>query len=220
MAKNYIYFIIVSICVFYSCQDLHESTISQKVYVSPNMFVDNSESREIVVIGESSNSDEIDKTNEPKPVTVRDRLQQSYLSQVGVREKTGNNDGTDVEKYLRATGLGKGYPWCSAFVKWNFDQVGVKTTITAWSPSAENKKDIIYESRKFKREPLPGDVGTLFFQSRGRIAHTFFFDRRLNDKIYRSVEGNTNAAGSREGDGVYIKYRSFNSTYSISSWIK
>ena len=31
-------------------------------------------------------------------------------------------------------------------------------------------------------------------------------------------KNSTNAAGSREGDGVYIKYRSYNSTYSINRW--
>jgi len=30
-----------------------------------------------------------------------------YKSQLGVRERTGNNDGKDVEKYLKSVGLGK-----------------------------------------------------------------------------------------------------------------
>ena len=68
------------------------------------------------------------------------------------------------------------------------------------------------------KEPMPGDVFTLYYPKLKRIGHTGFFDKQINSKIYRSVEGNTNAAGSREGDGVYIKYRSYNSTYSINRW--
>ena len=56
-------------------------------------------------------------------------------SQVGVVEKTGNNDGVQVEAYLKTVGLGKGYSYCAAFVKWVFLQCGFKTNINAWSPT-------------------------------------------------------------------------------------
>src|ERR1044072_9000961 len=32
------------------------------------------------------------------------------------REATGRNDGPRVEHYLSRVGLGKGYPWCAAFM--------------------------------------------------------------------------------------------------------
>lgn len=141
-----------------------------------------------------------------------------YLSQIGVREATGKNDGVQVEKYLKSVNLGKGYAWCAAFVKWCFDQAGIKTTITAWSPSAHNSKNVIYYKSKFYKEPQSGDVFTIYYPSLKRIGHTGFYHKKINDKIYSTVEGNTNSAGSREGDGVYMKYRSFNATNSITRW--
>ena len=54
---------------------------------------------------------------------------------------------------------------------------------------------------------------------RGAGSKPKFHDKKINDKIFKSVEGNTNSAGSREGDGVYVKYRSFRATYSINRWI-
>ena len=141
-----------------------------------------------------------------------------YLSQLGVREKTGKNDGPEVEMYLKATGLGKGNPWCAAFVRWCFDESGTKTTITAWSPTAENKKNLVFKNRDFYKEPQSGDVFTLYYNSLKRVGHTGFFHRKVNSSIYESVEGNTNAEGSREGDGVYMKKRSYNATHSISRW--
>lgn len=149
---------------------------------------------------------------------IKPTVEQVYLSQVGVREATGKNDGKEVEKYLRAVGLGKGHAWCAAFVRWCFDQAGVQTRITAWSPSAHNGKNLVYFKGKTHQEPKPGDVGCLYYPRLKRIGHTYFYHRRVNDKVYESVEGNTNEAGSREGDGVYRKYRSFNATHSITRW--
>ena len=47
-------------------------------------------------------------------------------TQIGVAEATGHNDGVQVEKYLKSVGLGKGYPWCAAFVNWSLNQVGIE----------------------------------------------------------------------------------------------
>lgn len=145
-------------------------------------------------------------------------IQEIYSSQVGVRELTGKNDGPEVEMYLKTVGLGKGYSWCSAFVKWSLDEAEIPNKINAWSPTAENKKNIIYQARRFVAEPEPGDVFTIWFPRMKRIGHTGFFDGRQNEKIIVTVEGNTNEAGSREGDGVYKKYRSLKTIHTISRW--
>ncbi|MBE2189333.1 MAG: CHAP domain-containing protein [Candidatus Kapabacteria bacterium] len=44
----------------------------------------------------------------------------SLLAQVGIKEKTGRNDGRDVEAYLRSVGLAKGNPYCAAGQYWCF----------------------------------------------------------------------------------------------------
>jgi hypothetical protein len=74
----------------------------------------------------------------------------------------------------------------------------------------------VYAKGKIITEPKRGDAFTLYYPSLARIGHTGFYDGRLNASIYSTVEGNTNGAGSREGDGVYQKYRSFKATYSIN----
>jgi hypothetical protein len=137
---------------------------------------------------------------------------------VGVREATGHNDGRSVEMYLKSVKVSKGNPWCAAFVHWCLDSAGIKNKITAWSPSAHNSANLVWMARRLNKEPEPGDVFTLWFPKLKRIAHTGFVHRKVNSSIYQSVEGNTNEAGSREGDGVYKKYRSFNATYSITRW--
>ena len=144
-------------------------------------------------------------------------IEARYLKEIGVKEATGNNDGKRVEEYLKSTGLGKGYSWCSAFVKWVLNQCGIVTTITAWSPTAHNPNNLVYFKQKWNKAPKAGDVFTLYSQSKKRIAHTGFF-HRINSNVIITVEGNTNDGGSFNGDGVYMRKRSVHTIYSISRW--
>ncbi len=143
-------------------------------------------------------------------------------SQVGVKEKTGNNDGVQVEAYLRSVGLGKGFSYCSAFVKWVFLQCGIKTNINAWSPTAHNSKNVVFQKGRFEQEPKPMDVFTIYSLSKKRIVHTGFYRSYYNSKLFLTIEGNTSptgAVGSKadiDGHGVYRKLRSYNQTYSIT----
>lgn len=146
------------------------------------------------------------------------RLTQIYLSQIGIREKTGHNDGPQVEAYLKSVGLGKGYAWCAAFVHWCLVQAKIPNRINGAAATAHNQSHILWMNRKLVAEPAPGDVFTLWYNRLNRIGHTGFYHQRVNTSVYESIEGNTNEAGSREGDGVYKKYRSFNATYSITRW--
>lgn len=151
---------------------------------------------------------------------IRSEVASIYKSQVGVREKTGKNDGKDVEKYLASVGLGKGYAWCAAFVHWCLSTAGVKNTITAWSPTAHNPNDIVYFNNKFKKQPQQADVITLYYSNKGRIGHTGFFDHMQSTNMTVNYEGNTNKGNSNEGDGVYQTFRPIKTIHSITSWIK
>lgn len=142
-----------------------------------------------------------------------------YRSQIGIRESPPNSNwGPDVKKYLKSVKVFAPAPWCSAFVKWNLDSAKIPNTLTAWSPTAHNSKNIVLFKGRFYKKPQPGDVFTLYFPRLKRIAHTGFYDYTVNATVYSTVEGNTNEQGSREGDGVMRRYRSFNATYSISRW--
>lgn len=147
-------------------------------------------------------------------------LQEIYSAYIGVREATGNNDGKQVERFLKNVGLGKGFPWCAAYVKTCLLEAGIKSAskINGMALSCENKAYFVYRARS-KIEPVrSGDVFTLWYANLKRIGHTGFVDHDVNGTVYESVEGNTNAAGSREGDGVYRKKRSYNATHSVTRW--
>lgn len=172
-------------------------------------------------------------------------LRQIYTAELGVREATGRNDGSQVEEYLRYVGLKKGNPWCAAFVCWAYGKAGVANPRTGycpvlfpaarvvWSrklrvegsrlkvesaqPTTRNLQPFSHNTQPATRIPSPGDVFGIYFPEKGRIAHVGFVDE-WGDKYLISVEGNTNEAGSREGDGVYRKRRLISSIYKVARY--
>jgi len=133
-------------------------------------------------------------------------------SQIGVKEATGHNDGKVVEEYLSYVGFKKGAPWCAAFVCWVFGQAGFDLPRTAWSPA-------LFPLQKQTTEVKPATVFGIYFPSLKRIAHCGFVER-LDGHWVITIEGNTNVAGSREGDGVYRKRRLVNTIRYFADWTR
>ncbi len=152
--------------------------------------------------------------------TTRLRVKKIYDSQLGVREATGHNDGAQVERYLRYTGLGKGHAWCAAFVCWVLGQAGVDNPKTAWAASLFPKNRLVWSRAKALAtgNPQRATIFGIYFPSLKRIAHCGFIDK-WSEKEVITVEGNTNDNGSREGDGVYRKRRPIRSLYAVADWI-
>lgn len=117
----------------------------------------------------------------------------------------GHNAGEFVEKVLSSVGLGAGHPWCAAFNYYVFREAGLASRVpkSAWSP------DWVKGGQRRGRGH-PADVFGIYFPSRGRVAHTGIVEVQHGPWL-TTIEGNTNEAGSREGDGVYRKKRSVNS---------
>jgi hypothetical protein len=151
---------------------------------------------------------------------VRERVQKTYTSQIGVRERTGHNDGAQVEAYLKYVGLKKGQPWCASFVCWCYGQSGVSNPRAGGCAYLLERGQLVYQSGKYKpgRYPQTADVFFIWFPDKQRVAHTGYVDK-WGDGWVTTVEGNTNDAGSREGDGVYRKKRLKRQIYAIANYI-
>ncbi len=158
-------------------------------------------------------------TAQEKP--PRERVKLVYDSQLHVRELTGRNDGIEVEDYLKYTGLGKGNPWCAAFVSWCYGKACISNPMSAWSPSMFPKKNLVYQrgSKALTGIPQQGDTFGLYYDNLKRVGHVGFVDVWEEGSYLITVEGNTNGAGSREGDGVYRKRRLKSQIYQVSDFI-
>lgn len=152
-----------------------------------------------------------------------------------VREATGHNDGPQVAWILSHVELAEGFSWCGAFVYTAMAEAGVTLPAPArayaWAPTW-TAKHVIWRASEKRRtgegqtygdttqdEPGPGDVFGLWFPSKQRVAHVgLITDWQPGNKYTLTIEGNTNTAGSREGDGVYSKRRLKAQLYRVSRW--
>ncbi|WP_304066745.1 CHAP domain-containing protein [Pedobacter glucosidilyticus] len=143
-----------------------------------------------------------------------------YRKEIGTKEKSNRNDGSQIESYLKYTGHSKGAPWCAAFVSWCLGKAGINNPRSAWSPALLPQKRIIWKNtwQQEKIQPQAGDVFGIWYAAKKRIAHCGFIDT-WGESIIITVEGNTNEAGSREGDGVYRKRRLKRTLYAVADWV-
>lgn len=143
-------------------------------------------------------------------------------TQIGVREVGGANRGPQVEAYLKSIGLGGGNAWCAAFVYWCIHQAAGKLgrdnpyVKTGWCPTiAQWGRD----GDCLEETPAAGDIFLRYGKSGGmfRACHTGFVSR-VDGRIFETIEGNTNLAGSREGIGVFLRTREVGSAYKFVRW--
>ncbi|MFF7387081.1 hypothetical protein ACFZAE_01250 [Streptomyces scabiei] len=132
-------------------------------------------------------------------------------TEVGYREGFSNGRYNNRQKFSPAVpGLewSQNQAWCQTFQSWAFQQAGVKSLapVTASCIAAVDW----YKSRgRFSYYPAIGAM--VFFGSSGG-QHVGLVHKYDADYTY-TIEGNTNANGSAEGNGVYLKKRARRDAY-------
>ena len=154
---------------------------------------------------------------------IRTDVVSVFKSQLHVRELTGNNDGKDVQKYLKETNLQGNYPWCAAFTTWGFNMCNIPNPKSAWSPHWAKEKDRIWSKGMpvslLRKRLQKGDVFTIYFNSIKRVGHVGVFVKWAPNGNLITIEGNTNVAGSRLGIGVFERERPIYQIYAITNYI-
>lgn len=152
--------------------------------------------------------------------TIAEAVAQAAESKIGVHESGGENKGAALQPFFDADSYDpngsapgdNGYAWCAAFVCWcvMVAVAGRKITfkrpttpsawgMEAWSLAQDNSTWTLKPpGRDIKR----GDIVVF------NISHVGICVEGPDANGYiTTVEGNTNAAGSREGEGVFKKTR-------------
>ena len=138
----------------------------------------------------------------------------------GVEELTGNNDHPMITIAMNLCGLSgdKGYPWCAACMAEIYDNANIP------APHSARVVNWFKQNVVWKREwgeklftIQPGMVGAIYYNRLGRYGHIVLIVREDNNNYY-TLEGNTNAAGSREGQGFYKKIRSKQNIAAIADY--
>lgn len=156
------------------------------------------------------------------------------VAMLDIREATGHNDGPEVGYILSTVNMGEGVSWCGAFVYAAYTHAGVElpppARSYAWAPTW-TARNVIWRSNDNRRTRAgdeqgqtarasvhPGDVFGLYFASKKRVAHVGIIRDWTDGSYAITIEGNTNTAGSREGDGVYNKRRLKSQIYAVARW--
>lgn len=157
----------------------------------------------------SSYKRSISKT--PKPSSMAESVAALAEKEVGVRESPMNsNKGKRVQQYQSATWLeGTGWAWCAAFICWLCKEAGMTAgrprTAGAWDferwAKKKNTPATLYKPSS-KVKIRRGDI-VVFYASHIGLAVS-----NESGGYVKTIEGNTDASGSREGGGVYRKTRS------------
>ncbi len=137
------------------------------------------------------------------------------LSQVGVMEKPpGSNKGPEVNAYLKSVGLGGGFFWCMAFVHWCFERAAKgrgsanpfpKTAgcLDAWNRVGRANPARRISAAQARVNPSLIKPGMVFILDLGKgNGHTGFVRQSIGGAL-RTIEGNSNNGGSRNGVGVF-----------------
>lgn len=155
---------------------------------------------------------------------ARDRVLAVATSLIGTREATGKNDGPVVEAILHSAGAEKGDPYCAAFNFYCYQQAGLAKLVprSAWSP--DWVRNPTWTLAKGGTAPQPADSFGIYFQSKGRVAHTGLI-RKWGDRVLVTIEANTSpeaapgTAADRDGGGIWSKRRLVRQIHSARDWI-
>ena len=122
-----------------------------------------------------------------------------------VRETTGKNDGPWVEAIQRTTGNKKGDPWCASFVNWVLDIAYRDMNPLPATASCDVLLEFARKNQLLTSTPQPGDV-FLVMKTKNDAIHTGIVNEVKADTV-KTIEGNTNREGAREGNGVWARER-------------
>lgn len=122
-----------------------------------------------------------------------------------VKEATGANDGPWVEAIQRITGNRRGDPWCASFVAMICD-----IAFQGKNPLPRTAScDVLLEAARtrgwLQDEPIAGDV-FLVMRTKTDAVHTGIVTA-VGQLAVKTIEGNTNSGGSRDGWGVFARER-------------
>ncbi len=126
-----------------------------------------------------------------------------YAGQVGTQEKPR---GSNRQPYAALAGHANGQPWCASFAVAGAHVTGFglpEGASSAYTPAMESA---FKRAGRLFTAPRPGDFFFVYFPSMGRVAHTGVV-YAVDGGYVKTIEGNSNDEGSREGYEVCRRRR-------------
>ena len=138
-------------------------------------------------------------------------------AEIGYREGGGKSNNNDQKFSDEVPGLewSDRQPWCQTFVTWCAMKAGVQHLYgDPAKPTASCDIAGAWFKRQGRWSEYPAIGAQVFYGTPSDLNHTGIVESYDADYI-TTIEGNTNASGSREGDGVYRKRRRRRDAYVV-----
>jgi hypothetical protein len=136
------------------------------------------------------------------PSSLQQAAVEIAVSQLGVHEQGGNNRGPEVDLYLASVGLGPGFSWCSAFVFWCFREAARRLGLVNPCPRTAGAVKLWTLTEPICRDQTPAPGAIYVLDHGGGKGHAGIVESIDDAGVISEVSGNTNQAGSREGNAV------------------
>lgn len=141
-------------------------------------------------------------------IALRERALEIAVQEIGVHEIGGNNRGPRVEEYLASVGLPPGQPWCGAFVYFCYQQAARELRVINPLPKTGKvtRSFCLVSAQKLWLSDRPS-LGAIYYHSDDQedpdaLGHMGIVLSPGDAAIFHDISGNTNEAGSREGNCV------------------
>lgn len=123
------------------------------------------------------------------------------LAQIGQKEDAPNS-GLMIDQYLMSVGLAPGNSWCAAFVHWCFQMSS--NALGMLNPCPKTGSVLrMWEMAPDEAKTHEPSRGAVIIMDHGHgHGHTGIVESVNGGSLIETVEGNTNVAGSRNGDSV------------------
>jgi len=170
-------------------------------------------------MGEEAHNEKVSSAGQSGPILAVPTMAELNLAvlevarqYIGVREIGGPNRGPEVELFQKAVdGRATSEAWCMAFVQFSIKAVEDMHGIESRLHRSENCLAVWTRTPPELRLAInfpPGPGHIMIWNVPGtERGHAGIIMGRNTEGNFLTVEGNTNDAGSREGDGVYVKTR-------------
>ena len=139
---------------------------------------------------------------------------------IGLTEATGNNDGYHIQKFTRVSCDAEKVMWCAGFIGYGLTVNGYDIPeLGCWAAAYFPDDRVTWRQGTENHNFKAGDMFGVYFASKNRVAHCGTILEDYGDWIL-TLEGNTNDAGSRDGNGAFVRLRHISQIYVVSDWIQ
>jgi hypothetical protein len=129
--------------------------------------------------------------------------------EIGQTEFPANSNRTKYGKWFGYDGVA----WCAMFVSWCYHHAGFplgKIGFTKGFAGCQTAFSHFTKMNEITNHPEPGDIVLFDWNQDGRFDHTGIFVKKIDDKSFETIEGNTSLKNQSNGGNVMRRTRYFN----------